>query len=107
LDHSKDLIDIALRQNRERVAAGTAEFVVGDSTALPWKDAQFTAVTSNCISCFERKAARALEEMYRVLKPGGRAVVGDDRRQTMEAIGFAKVGAQRIVWGHTTTGLKE
>ena len=62
------------------MSAGTAEFVVGDAAALPWKDAQFTVVTSNCIGCFEKKATKALEEMYRVLKPGGRAVVGDVAR---------------------------
>ena len=33
LDHSGSMIDEALRQNRGRVAAGTAEFVVGDVTA--------------------------------------------------------------------------
>jgi len=109
LDHSEDLIDIARQENQERVAAGTAEFVVGDATALPWADGQFSAVTSNCVDCFEKKAAQALEEMYRVLRPGGRAVVADDRRQTMEAVGFTRVSAEPTLWGlgHVTTGFKE
>ena len=106
-DHSQDLIDIALRQNRDRVTEGTAEFLVGDATALPWADNQFTVVTSNCIGCFEKKAAPALKEMYCVLKPGGRAVVADDRRDTMEAVGFTKVTAEHILWGYLSTGFKE
>jgi len=107
LDHSEDLIDIALRENRERVEARTAEFVVGDVTSLPWADEQFTAVTSNCVDCFEKKARPALAEMYRVLAPGGRAVVADDRRHMMEDIGFTQVSARRILWGYVTTGYKE
>ncbi len=109
LDHSEDLINIARQENRERVTAGTAEFVVGDATALPWADEQFSVVTSNCVDCFEKKAVQALEEMYRVLRPGGRAVVADDRRQTMEAVGFTRVSAERTFWGlgYVTTGFKE
>lgn len=106
LDHSEDLIDIALRENRERVEAGTAEFVVGDATELPWPDNTFTVVTSNCIDCFEKKARPALEEMHRVLQPGGRAVVADNRQEMMEDIGFTGVSAQRILWGYVTTGYK-
>jgi ubiquinone/menaquinone biosynthesis C-methylase UbiE len=95
-----------LLENRERVEAGTAEFVVGDATDLPWPEARFTVVTSNCIDCFEKKAQPALEEMYRVLQPGGRAVVADNRQEMMEDIGFTDVSAQRVLWGYVTTGYK-
>lgn len=106
LDHSQDLIDIALEQNQERVAAGTAEFVVGDATVLPWADGQFTVVTCNCLDCFAKKAAEALQEMYRVLKPGGRALMADDRCEDMEAAGFTDVSAERLLWGYLTSGSK-
>jgi SAM-dependent methyltransferase len=104
LDHSEDLIDIALRENRERVEAGTAEFVVGDATDLPWPDNRFSVVTCNCIDCFGKKARPALEEMHRVLQPGGRVVVADNRQEMMEDIGFTDVSAQRVLWGYVTTG---
>lgn len=106
-DHSKDLIEIALRQNRGRVDAGTAEFVVGDATALPWADNEFTVVTSNCLGCFPKKAAAALKEMYRVLKPGGRILVADDHRENMQAAGFSDVSAERLMWGYLTSGSKK
>lgn len=106
LDHSEDLIDIALQENQERVEAGTAEFVVGDATELPWPDNRFSVVTSNCIDCFEKKARPALEEMHRVLQPGGRAVVADNRQEMMKDIGFTNVSTQRILWGYVTTGYK-
>lgn len=107
LDHSEDLIDIALRENCERVAAGTAEFVVGDATVLPWGDDQFSVVTCNCIDCFAPKSKAALAEMYRVLRPGGRALVADDHREEMESVGFVRASVERILWGDLTTAYKE
>lgn len=106
LDHSEDLIEIAKRENRERVAAGTAEYLVGDATVLPWGDNQFSVVTSNCIDCFAAKSRPALEEMYRVLRPGGRILVGDDHRQDMEEIGFTEVIVEHVLWGDLTGGTK-
>jgi SAM-dependent methyltransferase len=107
IDHSEDLVEIALRRNRERVAAGTAEFVAGDATDLPWGENEFTVVTSNCIGCFPDKANPALAEMYRVLRPGGLALVSDDYRDDMESVGFSRVSVEHIGWGDLTTGYKE
>jgi SAM-dependent methyltransferase len=107
IDHSEDLIEIAQRQNRDRVAAGTAEFVVGDATELPWDESEFTVVTCNCIDCFADKAKPALAEMYRVLRPGGRVLVTDNHREDMESLGFSRVSAEHIGWGYLTTGYKK
>ena len=74
LDHSAVEISLAKRSNRDRIAAGTAQFVRGDAAALPWPDDAFSAVTCNCVSCFA-EPQRALAEMCRVLRPGGRAVI--------------------------------
>ncbi len=107
LDHSDDLIAFAKRENQDRVAAGTAEFVVGDATALPWDDNEFSVVTCNCIDCFSAKTQPALEEMYRVLRPGGRILVADDHRQEMEGIGFSDVAVEHVLWGYCTTASKQ
>lgn len=107
LDHSEDLIDIARHRNAERVAAGTAEFVVGDVTALPWDGNRFTVVTCNCIDCFAAKSTPALAEMYRVLQPGGRVLVADDHSDEMESIGFTDVSVEHVLWGDCTTGYKQ
>lgn len=107
LDHSDDLIAFARSENQERIAAGTAEFVVGDATNLPWDDNEFSVVTCNCIDCFAAKTRPALEEMYRVLRPGGRILVADDHGQEMEEIGFSDVAVEHVLWGYCTTASKQ
>jgi len=80
--------------------------VVGDATELPWDDDQFSVVTCNCIDCFAAKTRPTLEEMFRVLRPGGRILVADDHRQEMEAIGFRDVLVERVLWGDLTSARK-
>lgn len=95
-----DLSEIQLRMAREaladRIAAGTAEIVEADAMALPWEDGRFSVVASlDCIK-FVPDPQRAFQEMYRVLRPGGRAVVGLGTRVKPKAQGKSgKVDA----WG--------
>ena len=107
LDQSRAMIDQAHEENRDRLADGTAEFVVGDVTALPWDDDTFTVVTSNDVSCYTSKAPAAISEMYRVLKPGGRAVVSEDRCGMLEAAGFRRVSGRHVLGMYLTTGYKD
>jgi ubiquinone/menaquinone biosynthesis C-methylase UbiE len=67
-------ISMARRRNRKRIAAGTAEIVLGDSAALPWEDNRFSAVTCNCLQCFA-EPQKSVQEMHRVLRPGGRVLI--------------------------------
>jgi demethylmenaquinone methyltransferase / 2-methoxy-6-polyprenyl-1,4-benzoquinol methylase len=68
-DFSAGMIEVGKRKHP------SIEFVQADATALPFKTGEFDAVT---ISFGLRNIAdpkKALKEMYRVLKPGGRLVV--------------------------------
>jgi ubiquinone/menaquinone biosynthesis C-methylase UbiE len=62
-----------------------AEFVVGDSEALPFPDGAFTALL--CTSSFHHypEPWRALAEMARVLAAGGRFVLADGTSDTFVA----------------------
>ncbi len=75
LDLSDLQVDLARQRLAERVAAGKAEIVKGDAAELPWEDARFSVVT--CMGSMEaiHEPSRALAEMFRVLRPGGRAVL--------------------------------
>ena len=79
-----DLSDISLGTARQRladrIAAGTAEVVKGDAVALPWEDGRFSVVSSmNCVK-FVPEPVRVVQEMYRVLRPGGRAFLTVDHK---------------------------
>jgi SAM-dependent methyltransferase len=53
------------------------EFRVGDAEALPFDDQTFDAVLCECSLCTFPDKPRALAEMYRVLRPGGRVAIAD------------------------------
>jgi SAM-dependent methyltransferase len=75
IDLSDIQIDLAHRNLRDRLTAGTADIVKGDAGVLPWPDDTFTAAT--CMAAFEvfPDPAQVLAEVFRVLRPGGRAVM--------------------------------
>jgi SAM-dependent methyltransferase len=124
LDASEIQVRLARRHLAGRIAAGTAEVVLGDAAALPWPDGRFSAVASvNCIK-FVADPDRALREMHRVLRPGGRVVhltdppatdleepgradalgirqwSADDSRRMMERAGFTDVSVRQLPRKH-------
>jgi SAM-dependent methyltransferase len=90
IDASELQVDWARRRLAERIAAGTAEIVLGDAGDLPWEDDRFSVVTSLDALKFVPDPAAALAEMHRVLRPGGRAVIamGDDSSRSSLDSGF-------------------
>lgn len=54
-----------------------ASFLQGGAEALPVAGGAFDAVTANQVLCFVADIDTALNEMFRVLKPGGRVVILD------------------------------
>jgi SAM-dependent methyltransferase len=80
LDASEIQVRMARQRLADRIAAGTAEIVLGDAMALPWEDGSFSVVASlNCLK-FVPDPAKALQEMHRVLRPGGRLVITIDEQ---------------------------
>ncbi len=83
VDISKTFVEIE-RANAQK--AGVAiDFRQGDAADLPFEDASFDFVI--CTAAFKNftRPARALGEMYRVLRPLGKALVVDLRRDASQA----------------------
>jgi SAM-dependent methyltransferase len=69
LDNSPRLLEVA----RERVPG--AEFVHGDALELPFADGEFDKAVSVFGVIFARPAERAVAELVRVVRPGGRVAI--------------------------------
>jgi SAM-dependent methyltransferase len=75
IDLSEAKIRLARRRLADRIAMGTAEVVEGDAGSLPWGDDHFSAATSMDAFTLFPDPERVLAETWRVLRPGGRAVM--------------------------------
>jgi demethylmenaquinone methyltransferase/2-methoxy-6-polyprenyl-1,4-benzoquinol methylase len=67
-------------------ASGRVAFAAGDAMRLPFKDDSFDAVTISFGLRNVNETQAALEEMYRVTRPGGRLVVCEFSRITVPPV---------------------
>jgi ubiquinone/menaquinone biosynthesis C-methylase UbiE len=72
-------------QSRAAKAGLHATFREGRVERLPFPDASFDVVASIMVLCFVADAAGAVREMARVLRPGGRLVLGELGRWSLWA----------------------
>jgi len=83
LDIGATMVEIAAEGARR--ASVRAEFRHGDASAMPFEDESFDLIV--CQAAFKnfRQPVTALNEMHRVLRPGGVAVVQDMNHDTTDA----------------------
>jgi len=78
LDISRTMVEIA-KENAQKAGA-SVDFRVGNASAMPFGDDSFDFVY--CSAAFKNftEPAQALDEMHRVLRPGGEALIADLRK---------------------------
>ncbi len=75
VDISEGMLDVGRRKIKERKLDHRIELLSGDSENLPFEDNKFDAVTVGFgVRNFEN-LDRGLQEIYRVLRPGGMVVI--------------------------------
>ena len=80
VDISPEMIALAESNAREYGLADRARYVLGDGQKLPFEDGLFDAVfTSNSLHEWS-EPEKTIEEIHRVLTPGGRYFISDLRR---------------------------
>src|SRR5919202_167633 len=94
LDISHTFVEIA--RDNARQAGVSVDFQQGDASSMPFADGSFDLIA--CQAAFKNfsQPGKAIDEMYRVLRDGGTAVIQDLRKDASEATIRAEVNAMRL-----------
>jgi ubiquinone/menaquinone biosynthesis C-methylase UbiE len=96
LDISKTFVELATENARK--AGVQVAFQLGNAAAMPFDPDSFDLIV--CRAAFKNfsEPVRALTEMYRVLKPGGKAFIFDLRPDASPADIAAAVDGMKLGW---------
>jgi ubiquinone/menaquinone biosynthesis C-methylase UbiE len=112
LDISRTFVEIA--QAKARAAGVSVDFQLGNASDMPFAGDTFDLTI--CRAAFKNfsEPVQAIREMYRVLKPGGKALIADLRRDAspaeidahIDTMGLGPVNRLLTKWTFRTTLLK-
>ena len=75
IDYSADSVAVARRTNGELISAGRVDVQRGSVSSLPFPDGTFDLITAVETHYYWPQPLHDMQELQRVLKPGGRLVV--------------------------------
>jgi len=105
LDVSEEIVQLARNNNKELVESGKVEFIQGVASALPWKENEFSVVVGIETFFFWAEPKASLEEIHRVLVPGGTLVLemaynkddGKDHSQLVKKYNLKLYGGDEMI----------
>ncbi len=76
IDFSGAMVAHAAQHNRRHISAGRVRLHEGECSTLPFGDETFDSVCTANTIYFWKEPRNCLSEIFRVLKPGGKVVIG-------------------------------
>ncbi len=92
LDFSETMLSAAKENNKEALISGKLNLHFGSSDKLPFPDNYFDKIFCINVVYFWDEPQQHLQEMYRVLKPGGRFYATVRTKESMLKMPFTKYG---------------
>lgn len=80
LDISEEMVALATKNAKDHGLDSRADYLVGDASNIPFRDAYFDAVFSTNTLHEWISPEVVFDEIYRVLRPGGKYFISDLRR---------------------------
>jgi ubiquinone/menaquinone biosynthesis C-methylase UbiE len=96
LDQSQTMVQEATRTNRKAIKGSHATVRQGRFEALPYPDGAFDRVLASNVMYFWQDTVLVLQEIRRVLKPGGRLAIYVTDAETMQSWKIIGAGTHRL-----------
>ncbi|MDR9366011.1 MAG: class I SAM-dependent methyltransferase [Balneolaceae bacterium] len=92
LDYSEKMVEAASKANEDLISNGKLDLKLGNSNSIPFEDQTFEKVFCNMVIYFWDEPEDHLNEIRRVLKPGGLFYSGLRTRESMMVFPFVEHG---------------
>lgn len=92
IDFSDLMVRAAIKNNEKNIAGGKLSLIKGQSDQLPFADNSFDIVFCINVAYFWDETGKHLQEICRVLKPGGKLYTTVRTRESMKSMPFTRYG---------------
>jgi ubiquinone/menaquinone biosynthesis C-methylase UbiE len=99
VDLSDTMLQQALRRSAAAIATGNVELRLGDASKLPYPDDTFHKVFGTNVAYFWKDPVATLQEIRRVMKPGGRLAVYVISKEDIANFKVTQTGVYRLYSG--------
>ena len=84
IDISSTMVDMARKRNRKYIAQARVEVSLGDFDQVEYRDGDFDKICSANTMYFWPDAAYSIGKIHRILRPGGKLVLGFEDKAELE-----------------------